>query len=455
MSHDTPWARALPVPTEVKKSMQELCLHAVEPAGSQDLMPQPLRAGRPALVSGLFLSLTVLWSVLQGWTAQLEIWRQIAFYGLGPFAPVRVQDEAIYKRLDRQGPTLMRPLFERVSRLLGSWVTPWQQEGELAPFATEVYALDESTLDQVKRWLVGLRQKAIGDAALLGGRLCGLFDIRRQQWVHVDVLPDAPVDSRVNAPAMLCWLPPGALLLFDRGYEEFEWCDRLTQAKICWISRLRSSTSYRIRHILVQHDGYLEAIVTLGAFRSNRAAHPARLVRVCFRGKTCVFLSNVLDPHLLSGSQIAQLYARRWDIELGFRALKDHLQLTVLWGAKWNVVATQVYACLLLAQVFHAMQVRLAHELGVEIFDLSLDLLMRHVPRILERGEELVGLLAEHGRAMGIIRPSTRQRLHVLEVPVSDLVWPPPEWVFQPQTPRYPKKPSGKRSKGGKKRTVA
>jgi hypothetical protein len=46
-----------------------------------------------------------------------------------------------------------------------------------------------------------------------------------------------------------------------------------------------------------------------------------------------------------------------WDIELAFRVLKDHLDLHHLWSAKYSVVQVQLWCCLILAQVYHALQV--------------------------------------------------------------------------------------------------
>ena len=199
---------------------------------------------------------------------------------------------------------------------------------------------------------------------LLAGRLVGLFDIRRQQWVRLDWLPEAGANCQAYAQQMLSDLQIGTLLLFDLGYYNFEWFDTLSQRGIWWVARLRSNGSYTIEHILVQRDGYLEALIFLGAYRSDRSAYLLRLVRVRYRGQWYSYITNSTDPLQLSGAEIVALYARRWEIELGFRLLKDHLGLRLLWSAKVQVIGAQIWATVLLAQLLHALQVQVAVEAG-------------------------------------------------------------------------------------------
>ncbi len=190
----------------------------------------------------------------------------------------------------------------------------------------------------------------------------------------------------------------------------------------------------------MQRDGYFEALIFLGAYRSDRSAYMLRLVRVRYRGEWYSYITNSTDPSHLSGAEIVALYARRWDIELAFRLLKDHLGLRLLWSSKVQVIGAQIWATVLLAQLLHALQVQVAVETGVETFDVSLELLWRYLPEMVQRaaaqGTDLVQVMAEVGVAIKLIRPSTRIHRSVPSIDWHEIIPPPVDLVWMRQ-PRY------------------
>src|SRR5205809_3985820 len=102
------------------------------------------------------------------------------------------------------------------------------------------------------------------------------------------------------------------------------------------------------------------------------------------------------------------------------RVLKEHLQVSQLWSAKWEVVQVQLWCALLLAQLFHGLQVQLAAQEGVDPFEVSIDLLVQVVPSLLQRGIAPLPYLGQRGRQIGLIRPSTRL---AVEEPFVDATW--------------------------------
>ncbi len=421
-------ARQLPMPS--LQQVEEYVLHQ-----SQALVPVGRRRGKPATLTALHLCLGIVLCGLEGFGSQLRLWRRLCLEPMGPFAPVVVVDQAIYNRLARAAGE-MRAFFEQVS----GWMAQ-QLEGledrTLAPWATQVLALDESTLDAVGRWLPELRAVLPGDPRLLAGRISALFDVRRQHWVRVELWQEAVANCKQQARLLLEGLQQGTLLLFDRGYLSFPWFDELTEQKLWWISRYANHATMQVRHILYQGDGVLDAIVWLGIYRADRARYAVRLVQFYQHGRLHRYLTNVLDPQQLSLADIARLYARRWDIELAFCLLKEHLQVSQLWSAKWEVVQVQIWCALLLAQVFHGLQVQLAAQEGVDPFEVSIDLLVEVVPRLLQRGIAPLPFLGRVGREVGLIRPSTRIEV---QVPFVDATWitPAPPEALQPRdTVRY------------------
>ena len=272
MTHDSAneKARQLPVP-----SQQQLVSYVTEQ--TQALVPAVRRRGKPATLTALHLCLGIVLCGLEGFGSQLKLWRRLCLEPIGPFAPVRVVDQAIYNRLARAAGA-MRAFFEQVSDSLSEQLVGLEDR-RLAPWAAEVLALDESTLDAVGRWLPELRALLPGDPGLLAGRISALFDVRRHHWVRVELWQEAVANCKLQARLLLEGLQAGTLLLFDRGYLSFPWFDELTELGLWWISRYANHASLQVRHILYQGDGVLDAIVWLGRFRADRAKYPVRLVQ--------------------------------------------------------------------------------------------------------------------------------------------------------------------------------
>lgn len=450
MSYDTPGQRDLPVPENAVALLETMMVQAVQSPSETTVVK---KAGRPNRLSTRLLAAGILWCLLHGWVSQWDLWRRVSLFGVGSLAPVAVCDQAIYNRLAKHGTDMMQQLCAQISTWLWQQMAPYEDHS-LAPFATRIYALDESTMRAVKRWLKELRDVPLGDSALLAGRLVALFDIRRQQWVRIEWLPQAIVNCQVHAEAMLSDIEIGALLLFDLGYYNFAWFDTLTKRGIWWVARLRSNGSYVIQHQLVERDGYVEALIFLGAHRSDQAAYLMRLIRVRYRGQWYSYISNITDPYQLSGAQIVALYARRWDIEVGFRLLKDHLGLNLLWSAKMQVIGAQLWATVILAQILHALQVQVAAESGVQPFDVSIELLWRYLPQLSQRavreGKPLLEVIKEVGVFLKIIRPSTRIRREVPQIDWQEFHPLPVDLVWM-REPHYAHKTSDSRSRTSKK----
>ena len=426
MTHDTPSQDASAAGTPMGAQLEHWLLTI--PAASASA---PHKRGRPRTLSAWHMSLAVLLCLLHGLQSQLEVWRQIAFYGVGSLPALPLSDQAVYDRLEQDGVSAFQSVFAHVSQWLAQRLAPYENR-TLAPFATAVVALDESVLDRVKRWVSWLREVPDGDSRLLPGRLVGLFDVRLQQWRRLDVLLDANADCKVHARAMLSALAKGTLLLFDLGYFSFPWLDELTQLGYWYITRQRAKTRYQIVHLLYQADGVFDALVYLGVHSSDRAGQLVRLVSFRLGSQQYCYLTNVLDPATLPIVDIARLYGRRWDIELAFRELKEHLGLRLVWSAKLGVIYQQIWACLILAQLLHAYQVELAARAEVEPCEVSLALLSRHLPRLLQHTADPMGFLVQHGRAMRLIRPASRRLREAPVVPLQQVSSPPPE-LLQPR----------------------
>jgi len=432
-----------PVPDPLATVEREALLDQVEAVVQQvllDLEPDPAETrrpgpGRPRVLPAFALWGGVLVCVLRGMTSQRAVWRLLTARRLWHYPRFALSDQAVYKRLADSDTSPLERVFTAVSRILTDRVAPWTARG-LAPFASEVVAIDETTLDQVARTLPALREVPKGDDALLPGKLAAVFDLRTQLFRRVAHIPAPRQNEKVAARDLLAGLTKGALVLADLGYFGFEWFDDLTDRGFWWVSKLRAKTSLEVLHVHYQRDDTLDAIVWLGKYRADQAKHAVRLIQFR-RGATLYrYLTNVLDPQQLPPAEAARLYARRWDIELAFTLIKRHLKLHLLWSAKPGVVLHQVWAVLAIAQVVQALRVEIAGEADVDVFAVSVPLLVEYLPLLLEQGDDPVAFFVAEGRRLAFIRPSTRTVIHAPDLPPAEVRPRPPDLVLI-RKPRY------------------
>lgn len=404
--------------------------------------------GRPRILSSTLLWTAFVLSVVRGFRSQRDVWRQVSRSGVGSVPPIAVCDQTVYNRLAAGGTAPLAGLFEQVSRLLASRLRPHADRG-LASFASAVIALDSTMLDPVARKLPVLRPVPKGDLRTLGGQLLSSFDLRIQQWRQVIYRPEAQENEKKHARELLADLPRGSLLLADLGFFGFAWFDELTAAGHFWVSRMRNRTSYQVLHTFSEDEALTDQVIWLGVYRADRAAHAVRLIQIQRGQQTWRYLTNVLDPRLFSAREVADLYARRWDIEMAFKLLKRDLQLHLLWSAKEEVIVQQVWGALIVAQIMLGLRQEIAVRAKVDPFDVSLELLVRWYPRLMQDGLDPLEVFVNDGRRLAFIRPSRRITIQVPEVASERIAPLPPELVLKRKA-RYARRKCGPRAKIGK-----
>jgi hypothetical protein len=417
-----------PALAELEACLRQL-LADCQPPGTS-----PPARGRPPILPALVLWTGLVVCILRGWSSQRELWRLLSSGRFWDAPAYAIEDQAVYHRLARAGTAPLEQLFAQLSARLAERLTPLVASEALAPFATQVVALDETALDPVARTLPSLR--GLPTEATIPGKLAGRFDLRLQQWQTIQFCPDYRQNERVLARALVADLPPTSLVLCDLGYFGFEWFDDLTSAELYWLSRLREKTSYTIVHTFYRDGEVLDALVWLGAYRADRARYLVRLVAFPHGQQVRRYITNVSDPGLLSIAEIARLYARRWDIEMAVQLVKEHLGLGLLWSSKPVVIQQQVWAVLIIAQLIQALRLEAAARAGVDLFDVSLPLLVRYLPRYAAWGHDPLAAFLEDGERLGFIRPSRRVQVSAPLPALSAYVWPPPDLVDE-REPRY------------------
>jgi hypothetical protein len=169
-------------------------------------------------------------------------------------------------------------------------------------------------------------------------------------------------EGRVNETrvARLQTFAPGTIVVVDRGYTDFEWFASLTASQVFFVTRLKSHAAYEV---VARRD--LPAASAIAAdediqmtVRLTRQHYPGRLRRVVVRtetGETLEFLTNHFS---LAASTIASIYKDRWQIELFFKALKQHLRVKTFVGTSANALHTQIWTALIAILLLKYLQLR-------------------------------------------------------------------------------------------------
>jgi len=141
---------------------------------------------------------------------------------------------------------------------------------------------------------------------------------------------------------------PGDLLIFDRAYLDYGWLYQLHQDDIWFVTRLKSNSCYEVIQEQQAAGPVLADQVIRLSSPKGRACYPEPLRRVHYRdpetGKEYVFITNRLD---LSALEVAELYRRRWQIELFFKWIKQNLKIKAFYGTSKNAVLIQIWTALI------------------------------------------------------------------------------------------------------------
>jgi hypothetical protein len=205
-----------------------------------------------------------------------------------------------------------------------------------------IYALDSSTIDLC----LSLFDWAPFRSTKAAIKLHTLLDLRGciPTFIHVS---DGKLHD-VNVLDMLTF-EPGAFYVMDRGYVDFARLYVVHQAGAFFVTRAKSNfNARRVYSTPCERDtGVIcDQRVALNTFYAARD-YPEHLRRIRFKdpesGKTLVFLTN---NTALPALTICALYKQRWQVELFFKWIKQHLRIKKFLGNSENAVKTQVWCAI-------------------------------------------------------------------------------------------------------------
>ena len=201
------------------------------------------------------------------------------------------------------------------------------------------YALDSTTIDLC----LSLFPWALFRTTKSAVKMHTLLDLRGNipSFIHIS---DGKLGD-VNVLDILV-LEPGAIYVMDRGYLDFARLYVVQQAQAFFVTRAKSNTQlHRIYSAPVDRSTGLicdQTIALTGT--TSRKDYPNHLRRIRFKdpktGKALVFLTN---NFALPAATICALYKARWQVELFFKWIKQHLRIKKFYGTTENAVKSQIW----------------------------------------------------------------------------------------------------------------
>jgi hypothetical protein len=165
-------------------------------------------------------------------------------------------------------------------------------------------------------------------------------------------ISEAKVHDRYGLDQLI--FPKGTIIVEDRAYFDFALMLNRIKAENVFATRIKSNTKYETIQELdlpdnIDQNILKDEIILLTSDKAREigvSEHKLRLVHVYKEdeNKVIAIITNQLDWEY---NTIAELYKKRWDIELFFKAIKQNLQVKTFWGTSENALKSQIYVALI------------------------------------------------------------------------------------------------------------
>lgn len=223
----------------------------------------------------------------------------------------------------------------------------------------KLYIVDSSTITLFQEILKGVSMGKNNGKRKGGIKVHTLIDATEDIAIKVNFTP-----SRDNDMTFLkeIDLQTGSFLIFDKGYVDYDQYQRMTNNSVTFVTRQRKGASYvisqkfEIDEISKQAGVISDQIIILGSrTHAKKVKLKSRLVNFHDKEKNrdFEFLTNNFD---LKPEQIAELYRKRWQIELLFKRIKQNFPLKYFIGDNANAIKIQIWVAFiadLLIKIIH------------------------------------------------------------------------------------------------------
>ena len=177
-------------------------------------------------------------------------------------------------------------------------------------------------------------------------------------------------------------LNEGDTAVFDKGYNNYKTFSQFYQDGILFITRLKSNADFTIveRRECTQEGITSDCIIRFkGTTAKKNCPYELRRIRSVDSetGKSIIVLTNIMDR---SAKHIAEMYRKRWQIELFFKAIKQNLKIKTFYGRSENAVKTQIWIAMIVYLLYLLLQMAVKNtekKFGYFIAELSVCLFHR------------------------------------------------------------------------------
>lgn len=208
-----------------------------------------------------------------------------------------------------------------------------------------VYAFDSTTIElclETFKWAIYRKNQRKG-----GIKVHTLYDLETSipTFFHI-------TEARVNDMNAMDVIPyeEDSFYIFDRGYNDFERLFRINVIGAYFVVRGKKNNDFKPMKwtrrfppgsgILSDSIGYMNS-------EKTRFKYPEKIRRIIYwdeeQKREFIFFTNALD---ISPMRVTELYRNRWQIELFFKWLKQHLKIKKFWGESENAVRIQIYTAI-------------------------------------------------------------------------------------------------------------
>lgn len=231
---------------------------------------------------------------------------------------------------------------------------------EIFKLGGKVYAFDSTTVDlclSVFEWALFRKKKG-------GVKIHTLYDIETQIPTFFHITP-----ARLHDTKAMDAIPyeENSFYIFDRAYNDFGRLFTINSVGAYFVVRGKKNNDFRPMRwkrrlpsgVLSDAIGYMDGQLTMSKY-------PEKIRRIIYldseSDRKFIFFTNALDINSL---KVAELYHNRWQIELFFKWLKQHLKIKKFWGETENAVRIQIYTAITIYCMIAIVQKKMSIERSI------------------------------------------------------------------------------------------